>query len=457
MIRESKSTGSVFCWPAVIALLLPLTTLGQSIYDKPDLRGIENAFVRLAETVRPGVVAIRSHAQVAPGRLVTSQGSGFILDLSGHIVTNHHVVEDGGETFVLLHDGDEYKAEHIASDNRTDLAIIKIDAPNLQPVRLGDLSKVRVGHWTFVVGNPFGMANEDGNVNVAHGIVTALDRTLSGSSFGASGIRNDRFYSNLIQTDAETNPGNSGGPLFNLDGEVIGVIAAIESESGHDEGVSFAIPVDSFTRRVMQTLRRGGDVKHGYLGVRLSGAGPYEIRRRFGSRMRGVLVENVIEDQPASRAGLQPDDLIVSYSGQSIRNRDHLIELVGQTQVGRSVPLEYYRDGRIRSTNVTIGERVAQVVAQSARPETPELTWKGATFVDGRDLVVPAQSSGVFVWKIDTESILYDAGLRPMQEIVRVGHMTVRSLGHFERAVARARRGVSLMLKDGTEIQVPVD
>lgn len=458
MTKKSKLQGGwLVGWGLAVSVLLPAAAFGQGVvYDIPDLRAIENAFVRLAETVRPGVVAVRSHARVGPGRMVTSQGSGFIIDKAGHVVTNHHVVEDGGDTFVVLSNGEEYKAEHIASDNRTDLAILKIDAPDLQPARLGDLSRVHVGQWAFVVGNPFGMANVDGNVNVAQGIVTALDRSLSGSSFGASGVRNDRFYFNLIQTDAETNPGNSGGPLFNIDGEVIGVIAAIESESGHDEGVSFAIPIDSYTRGVLQTLRRGAHVKHGWLGVELSRASRYEIRRQFGPGIRGVLVEAVRENEPAAKAGLQSDDLIVSYDGQAVSNSNHLIEMVGQTEVGRSVPLEYIRDGRLWSTNVTIGERSPQPVEPQPKPVTDFVPWKGAKFIDCED----AQWSdlqGVTVWEIDTSSALYDAGLRAQQVIIAVNRVRVRNRGQFETALQQARTGVTLKLADNTRIRVPGD
>ncbi|MHC4092525.1 MAG: S1C family serine protease, partial [Planctomycetota bacterium] len=200
-----------------------------------------------------------------------SHGSGAVIRRDGYILTSTHVIEGADEIVVTMHDGREFEAELVQADQRSDLAVIKIEAQNLRPVRLGDLSRVRQGQWCFVVGNPFGLSNTSGKPALTYGIVSALGRDLN-DELNAEDLAEAerRYYGNLIQTSAAINPGNSGGPLFNINGEMTGVVIAIASRSGVNEGTGFAIPVTRRTREIIDLLRRGEQVQYGYLGVEVS-------------------------------------------------------------------------------------------------------------------------------------------------------------------------------------------
>ncbi|MCH8243137.1 MAG: trypsin-like peptidase domain-containing protein [Planctomycetes bacterium] len=333
-------------------------------YRIADLKALEKAFVDLAQEVRPSVVAIRTYyVHQNDGRgsrrdgVPISQGSGVIISKDGYIATNRHVLEEPANRFlVILDSGEKFDATVRQTDIRSDLAVIKIEAENLQPVRWGDLRKVRVSHWTFSVGNPFGMGNHNGNLSVGLGTVTALGRSLTRRLAENTDLQ---YYGNLIETSSPINPGNSGGPLFNVDGELIGIVTAIETSSGFNEGAGFAIPIDKNTRRILDRLKSGKRIDYGYLGVTIRDNDKPTVRRVVDGRIYwGASIESIaIADGPAAKAGLKPRDIVVEVDGVPVRDSDHLMRLISFTPAGENTVLTFMRRGIKRKTTVTLGDR----------------------------------------------------------------------------------------------------
>lgn len=333
-------------------------------YRIADLKALERAFVDLAQEVRPSVVAIRTfyvHQNDSRGSkrggVPISQGSGVIISKDGYIATNRHVLEEPANRFlVILDSGEKFDAKVRQTDIRSDLAVIKIEAENLQPVRWGDLRKVRVSHWTFSVGNPFGMGNHNGNLSVGLGTVTALGRSLTRRLAENTDLQ---YYGNLIETSSPINPGNSGGPLFNVDGELIGIVTAIETSSGFNEGAGFAIPIDKNTRRILDRLKSGKRVDYGYLGVTIIDNDKPTVRRVVDGRIYwGASIESIASaDGPAAKAGLKPRDIVVEVDGVPVRDSDHLMRLISFTPAGENTVLTFMRRGIKRKTTVTLGDR----------------------------------------------------------------------------------------------------
>ena len=333
-------------------------------YRIADLKALEKAFVDLAQEVRPSVVAIRTfyvhqdnERESRRNRMPISQGSGVIISKDGYIATNRHVLEEPANRFVVILDsGERFDATVRQMDIRSDLAVIKIEAENLQPVRWGDLRKVRVSQWTFSVGNPFGMGNHDGNLSVGLGTVTALGRSLTRR---LAEDRDLQYYGNLIETSSPINPGNSGGPLFNVDGELIGIVTAIETSSGFNEGAGFAIPIDKNTRRILDRLKNGKRIDYGYLGVTIRDNDKRTVRRVVDGRIYwGASIESIaIDDGPAAKAGLKARDIVVEVDGVPVRDSDHLMRLISFTPAGENTVLTFMRRGIKRKTTVTLGDR----------------------------------------------------------------------------------------------------
>ncbi len=332
-------------------------------YEKADLRGLQEYFEKLAQELRPGVVAIQSYMVKEPAnnpnhqmQIRISQGSGLVIGSDGHIATNRHVLEDANLFMVTLHDGARYAAEVVQTDPRSDLAVLKIDAKDLKPVRWGDASKVKVGHWTVAVGNPYGRANDDGNLSVSFGTISALGREMTHRLSVNPMVQ---YYGHLIETTAAINPGNSGGPLFNLDGEVIGIVTAIETASGANEGSGFAIPVDEPVRRALETLQSGQEVRYGYLGVTVEDVPP-PMSQRVADRAvhRGARITSVNPaDGPAGKADLAPGDVVLEFNGQPIEDADHLVRTVGFAPVGAEAEVVYLRQGVKRKAAVLLMDR----------------------------------------------------------------------------------------------------
>ncbi len=279
-----------------------------------------------------------------------SLGSGFIIDEAGYILTNNHVIDKAEDIRVRLWDETEYKATVVGRDQKTDIALIKVEADRPLPVApLGDSDALEVGDWIIAIGNPFGLGH-----TVTAGIVSAKGRVLGSGP-----------YDDFIQTDAAINPGNSGGPLFNLNAEVVGISTAIFSTSGGNIGIGFAIPIN-LAKDILLSLKEKGFVERGWLGVTVQKVTP-EIAESFGlSDRHGALVTDVTKDSPADRAGIQRGDIIVGYNGKKIEDMHELPRLVASTPVGTGVTLKIFREGKELELNVII-EKLGKGI------ETPEL------------------------------------------------------------------------------------
>ncbi|MBU6436986.1 MAG: DegQ family serine endoprotease [Betaproteobacteria bacterium] len=271
-------------------------------------------------------------------------GSGFIISSDGYIMTNHHVVDGADEIYVTLTDKREFKGKVIGSDERTDVAIVKIDATNLPALRMGDVSKLKVGEWVVAIGSPFGLDN-----TVTAGIVSAKQRDTGD-------------YLPFIQTDVAVNPGNSGGPLLNMRGEVVGINSQIYSRTGQFAGVSFAIPIDQ-AMRVGDQLRATGKVSRGRLGVRIGEVGK-DVADSLGlPKAQGALVTQVERDSPADKAGIEAGDVILKFDGKTVERASDLPRAVGNTKPGSKATVEVWRKGKARDLSVVVAEMEPDRVA----------------------------------------------------------------------------------------------
>ena len=288
----------------------------------------------------------------APER--SGSGSGFIIEADGRILTNAHVVKDADEILVTLSDNREFKAKVLGADERTDVALIEIQAKNLPVVRIGNSDQLEVGEWVLAIGAPFGMS-----YTATQGIVSATERQLR------------ETYVPFIQTDAAVNPGNSGGPLFNSRGEVIGINSQILSGSGGYMGLSFAIPINT-ANLIARQLADKGFVERGYLGIQFQAVTGAHARAFGLDRPRGALVASVEPDGPAEKAGVKPGDIVLSYNGKQLESSGELPPLVGATPVGSKASIEVLRDGQKRELAVTIGKLKEDATASAAPRGNPQ-------------------------------------------------------------------------------------
>ncbi len=355
---------------------------------------LSDAFVAISEAVTPSVVRIeaRRRQQQAPRRislddffrgrpdpgrpgLVTAGGSGFVVTEDGYVMTNNHVVEDAEEISVILQDGRNFDAELVGADPTTDVAVIKIDGPDLQPVSLGSSAEVRVGEWVLAIGNPgFGPSSAGGgslDYTVTAGIVSARGRSLDlirrelrSEGEDVAGFAIEDF----IQTDAVINPGNSGGPMVNLRGQVIGVNAAFASRTGFYVGYGFAIPID-LAHRIMDDLVEYGRVRRAYLGVRMVPVTPEDAEVYGLPEIAGALVQGVENDTPADDAGLAQEDVITAVDGVPVRTSNDLQHKIALRAPGDRVRITIWRDGAPRDVTVRLDEApLSEEVAEAAPP-----------------------------------------------------------------------------------------
>ncbi|MGE0595438.1 MAG: Do family serine endopeptidase [Hyphomonadaceae bacterium] len=435
--------------------------------------GAPMSFADLIERVRPAVVSISVRqspsAQVGPsieglppgfeeffrgqpgrpgGQAPTALGSGFFVDQNGTIVTNHHVVEGAEEITVRTSDGRDLQAELVGSDEPTDIAVLRIrDANGRFPYVTFDESRhVRVGDWVVAVGNPFGL---DGTATA--GIVSAMGRSDAGSS----------AYVDYMQIDAPINRGNSGGPTFDLNGNVIGVNSAIFSPTGGNVGIGFAIPAETASA-IVQQLLQNGRVTRGWLGVSVQGVDA-DLARSLGlDAPRGALVASVVPDSPAARAGLQQGDLVVSINGEDIDDNRDLTQRVGAAPIGTSARMVVLRDGARRTVNVRLEERPSEQVLAARDPqEQPEqappgveqgalgLAVRPATAEDRERFELGPNDGGLVVTAVTPDSDLAQKGVRVGDIILRAGGQAVRTtaeLASATEAAQRARRPLLLQI-----------
>ena len=358
-----------------------------------------------------------------------SLGTGFIIDEEGYILTNNHVVEKADEIKVKLADGEEYMAQIIGRDPKTDLALIKIDSDKtFTPLPLGDSDKLEVGEWVVAIGNPFGLGN-----TVTAGIVSAKYRQIGAGA-----------YDNFIQTDASINPGNSGGPLLKTNGEVVGINSAIYSQTGGSIGIGFAIPIN-MAKDLLPQLKEGKVVR-GWLGVMIQKITP-ELKDKLDLKdEKGALVADVTAGGPAEKAGIQRGDVIVSFDGKEIKEMNELPYMVASTPVGKSVDVEVIRKGEKKRFQVELGElkeeRQAEVVTE-AKPKlgmtveeiTPELAKNYGL----------SETSGVVVVQVEQGSPAAEAGLRAGDVVLEIDQDRVEDVRTFNGKLEGYKKGDTIL------------
>jgi serine protease Do len=373
----------------------------------------------------------------APARRMQSLGSGFIIDPAGIVVTNNHVIEGADEITVRLQDGTELKAKLVGRDERADLAVLKVTPDKPLPfVPFGDSDKSRVGDWVLAIGNPFGLGG-----SVTAGIVSARGRDIGQGP-----------YDDFLQTDAAINRGNSGGPLFNMDGEVIGINTAIYSPSGGSIGIGFSIP-SNLAKNVVEQLKDFGRAKRGWLGVRIQQVSP-EIAESFGLKdPSGALVAGVEDDGPAAKAQLRNGDIILKFNDQDVKEMKNLPRIVAETQIGKGVPVVIWRDGKEQTVQAVVGElpddtKKVAVITPSQPPVAPkavELSGLGlklgALTPDARDkFQIGKDQKGVVITDVTPGTPAADRGLKAGDVIVEVQQEEVTNPSDVQDKVDRVRK-----------------
>ena len=366
-------------------------------------------------------------------------GSGFIVDANGVILTNAHVVADADEVTVRLVDKREFKAKVLGSDKTTDIAVIKIEAKDLPVVKIGNPASARVGEWVVAIGAPFGLEN-----TVTSGIISAKGRALPGDAAVP-----------FIQTDAAVNPGNSGGPLFNLKGEVIGVNSQIFSRSGGFQGLAFAVPID-VAIDVKDQIQQNGKVSHGRLGVAIQEVSQ-ALADNFGLKTPGgALVSSVAKDSAAAKAGLEPGDVIQKFEGKDISRSSDLPPLVAQLKPGAKVTLGVWRDGKAKELTATIGELADKTTVASAKGEAA----KGKLGVAVRPLSPEEKKSGEVTNGVVVEEVAgpaAKAGVRQGDVIVAVNNTPVKSPEQLRELIGKSGKTVALLVqREEARIFIPV-
>ncbi len=351
-------------------------------------------------------------------------GSGFIVSSDGYILTNAHVVKGADEVVVKLIDKRKFTAKVVGTDERTDVAVLKIVAGDLPTVKLGDPTRLRVGEAVAAIGSPFGFEN-----SVTAGIVSAKGRSLPSEN-----------YVPYIQTDVPINPGNSGGPLFNMRGEVVGINSQIYSRSGGYQGVSFAIPID-VAMEVAGQLKLGGKVTRGWLGVVIQEVSA-DLAESFGlDRPRGALVAQVQPDTPAARAGLQPADVILSFDGKVVENSGDLPRMVGMSRPGARTPLTVWRKGKTLPLTVVLGELPVETAQAEGGSRAYSRGGLALAELDAEQRRALDLDHGLRVEESTGDAAR--AGIRAGDVILAVNNARVSSVEDFRKAIAGVPKGKS--------------
>ena len=352
-------------------------------------------------------------------RPVVSTGSGYIISDDGFLLTNNHVVEDADEITVSLGDRREFKAEVIGTDERSDVALLKIDANDLPFLKIGKSKQLRVGEWVVAIGSPFQL-----RFSVTSGIVSAKGRSIPNGS--------DSTYVPFIQTDVAINPGNSGGPLFNLAGEVVGINSQIYTRSGGYMGVSFAIPID-YAMDVAEQLKENGYVARGWLGVSIQ-----EINSELAEALemevpKGALISQIIKDSPAEQSGLEEEDVILFFDGEEIFYSSDLPLTVGSIRPGTQVNAMVLRNGKKKTIQVTVGEL----------PKDPAIAFNdtqknslGITVEDQIDTDQKSYIEGVRVTSVDPQGVAYVSGIRRGDIIYALARTRINNVNEFRDVLA---------------------
>ena len=371
----------------------------------------------------------------------TSLGSGFIISPDGYILTNAHVVDGANVVTVKLTDKREFKAKVVGADKQSDVAVLKIDAKNLPIVKIGDPHRSKVGQWVVAIGSPYGFDN-----TVTSGIISAKARSLP-----------DENYTPFIQTDVPVNPGNSGGPLFNLQGEVIGINSMIYSQTGGFQGLSFAIPIDE-AMKVKNDLVKTGHVQRGRLGVAVQSMNQ-TLASSFGlDKPSGALVSSVDAGGPAAKAGLKAGDVILSVNGQKVDDSSDLPSLIADIKPGSKADIQVWRDKSKKNVSVTVGS-LSDVKTASADSRSAQM--QGRLGVAVRSLTPQEKSNasvdhGLLVEQADGAAA--NAGIQPGDVILAVNGRPVASASQLKDMITHAGNSIALLIqRDNAQIFVPVD
>ncbi len=453
----ARHAGLLFTLVSGTLLAAALSPCGAPAAEKPE--DLSTAIVRIARDTIPSVVHINVAERVeiahpalpfdldpffrrffgnprAPRKFkqeMTALGSGMIIDAQGHILTNHHVVSGGTRIQVLLSDGREFPAKVVGTDAKTDLAVIRIAAGGALPrVRFGDSDKAEVGEWVVAIGHPRGL-----DESVTQGIISAKHRR---------GVEDPGSYEDFLQTDAAINPGNSGGPLLNLRGEVIGVNAAISSESGGFEGIGFTIP-SNIAVHIAKTLIEHGRVERGWLGV---GIRDITAATPRAGAAKGALVESVVPDGPAGRAGLRPDDVVVAFNGKEVGSAVALQNDVAQAPIGQDARITIVRGGKRHDLTVRVASPKEELRTLSA--STRALLGVGVRAPTAKELEKFGidKGRGVAIASLDATSPLKKQGFEDGDIILEVnGQVVGRVEGFVERVGSMPpRRTIALLALD---------
>jgi serine protease Do len=368
-------------------------------------------------------------------------GSGFIVSADGYILTNAHVVADAADVTVRLSDRRELKAKVVGADARTDVALLKVEATGLPTVKMGDAKSLKPGEWVAAIGSPFGLEN-----SVTAGVVSATGRALPDSS-----------YVPFIQTDVAVNPGNSGGPLFNMAGEVIGINSQIFTRTGGYQGVSFAIPID-VALNVKDQLAAGGRVVRGRLGIGIQEVNQ-ALAGSFGMKTAsGALVTQVEKDSPAEAAGLKAGDVVLKLDGKAIERSGELARRIAETKPGTRATLELWRDGAAKEVAVTVGEAKDAKVAAAA---PADMAAQGKLGVAVRPLSAEERKEAGGKEGLVVEGVsgpAAKAGIQRGDVILAVNGTPVKTVDELKKIVNGAAKSVAVLVqRDDAQLYVPVN
>ena len=420
-------------------------------------KDIPGSFADLAEKLMPSVVNISTTTtittksnpfpvQFPPGspfkdmfegtpqeRQTSALGSGFIIDESGIVITNNHVIKDADDIYVKVNGDKDYKASIIGADPLSDIAVLKIDTnEKFKPVNFGDSDEARIGDWVVAIGNPFGLGG-----TVTAGIVSARNRSIGLSR-----------YEDYIQTDASINQGNSGGPLFNLDGDVIGINTAILGQSG-SIGIGFAIPSNS-AQKVIDQLIKFGETKRGWLGVRIQVVTEEIADSLKLDKPKGALVASVAKGSPSDKGGIKDGDVILEFDGKLINEMKELPKIVAETEVGKTVNVKIWRNNKELIKQIELGrlETSDDFIAQETKPKLPKVSYIEGLKIKVRLLTkddiqqrgLPSNTTGVVITEIDQDSpVNY---LKINNVIVEAQKKKIKTIGELENQVKIAQRKI---------------
>ncbi|ALA60071.1 Do family serine endopeptidase [Nitrospira moscoviensis] len=394
------------------------------------------------------------------GRPDQSAGSGVILDPSGYIVTNNHVVEGATQITVTLSDRREFPAKVIGTDPKTDLAVIKIDTKDLPSLKWAEYEKLQVGDLVLAVGSPFGLSS-----TVTLGIISALGR-------GNVGIAD---YEDFIQTDAAINPGNSGGALVNMNGELIGINTAIFSRTGGSEGIGFAIP-SSIALDIVDSLQKTGKVVRGWMGVAIQEITPALAKSfKLPEQRKGVLISDVNENGPSHAAGIKRGDVVVAFNGKEVQSVSQLRNLVARTMVGKDAQVKVLRDGKEQTIAVKVAERPSDEMLARREPAPPKepgdmikppdnvLASLRVQTLDNAlmsQLNIPAKTTGVVITSVEPGGQAEAAGLQRGDVIQEVNREPVKTMDDYQKAASKIKKdelAVLLVNRQGNSLFVAIN